>query len=595
MYTVEKVYFESLPGLLVTGNLYRPRGGKDPYPGILCPHGHWAKGRLENSQNVSVPGRCINLALQGYVVFSYDMIGFGDSQQLPPHYGSYLISEAEHLWGISLTGLQLANSIRSIDFLCLLPEVDCNRIGCTGASGGGTQTYLLTAVDERIKVAAPVNMISAHFQGGCACENGPSLRLDTFNVEIAALAAPRPLLMVSATRDWTKNNPFVEYPAIRAIYSLFDEEEKVACIQVDAKHNYNRTSREAVYSWFARWLKEEKKTKILEKEFQVDPQEKLKVFAHCKFPHVPRGEELINSIIDQVRSQLDTLYPKGRKELHDFKKIMRPAWQHIFSVKVPKSSELVVEEVGSAEMSEFKEKALLLGRKGVGDKIPTLLYTPADKSEYSKEENLPAILVVHGKGKRELVNIKRAKPSSFLSSLLRKGYQVLAIDPFLTGEFHSFGAKSGRRQTIKFFTTYNVTDTALRVQDILTAYSYLKGYRVAASIDIIGLGQGGLWCLLARPLIPNVKSTVIDANKIQVDRDEDFLQDIYVPGLRRIGDIRAALTLIAPHRLLIHNLGSGFPVQQIQALYREMKAEEALYMQENKLRTQEIVDGLKKI
>ena len=161
-YTVEKVYFESLPGFYVTGNLYRPVG-KGPFPAVLNPHGHWKHGRLENEDPEelgSIPGRCINFAVQGYAAFSYDMVGYNDSLQVSHKFGGRL----ERMWGLSLGGLQLWNSIRSVDFVESLADVDSARIACTGASGGGTQTFLLTAVDDRIKVSAPVNMIfTAHY------------------------------------------------------------------------------------------------------------------------------------------------------------------------------------------------------------------------------------------------------------------------------------------------------------------------------------------------------------------------------------------------------------------------------------------------
>ena len=204
-YSIEKVFFESYPGFYVTGNLYRPLGKKGPFPGILTPHGHWAYGRLENQSLASMPGLSINLARQGHVVFAYDMLAYNDSRQVKDHRRP--LDRSFSLWGIGWLGIQLWNSIRSVDFLQSLPDVDPNRLGCTGASGGGTQTFLLTAVDDRIKVSAPVNMISHYMQGGCICENQANLRLDTNNMEIAALMAPRPLLMVSASGDWTRETP----------------------------------------------------------------------------------------------------------------------------------------------------------------------------------------------------------------------------------------------------------------------------------------------------------------------------------------------------------------------------------------------------
>src|SRR5207302_5436304 len=141
------------------------------------------------------------------------------------------------LWGLSLAGLQLWNSIRSLDFLQSRPEVDPERIGAAGASGGGTQTFLLAAVDERVKVAVPVNMISLHMQGGCLCENPPGLRLDTNNLEIAATIAPRPLLMIAATGDWTAETLEVEFPEMRRFYALLGAGGRLAAPRFEAPHN----------------------------------------------------------------------------------------------------------------------------------------------------------------------------------------------------------------------------------------------------------------------------------------------------------------------------------------------------------------------
>src|ERR1041384_2085169 len=160
-YTVEKVLLETYPGFYLGGNLYRPRGKQGPFPGVVSPHGHWDYGRLEHTELVSVPGRAINVAGQGYVVFTYDMVAYNDTDQFPHgDRGPRLGGPREDLWNISTMGLQLWNSIRAVDFVSALPDVDPKRIAATGASGGGTQTFYLMAVDERIQVAAPVNMVS---------------------------------------------------------------------------------------------------------------------------------------------------------------------------------------------------------------------------------------------------------------------------------------------------------------------------------------------------------------------------------------------------------------------------------------------------
>ena len=124
---------ETWPGFYLTGTLYRPTSGSGPFPAILSAHGHWEGGRFEDTELASVPGRAVSLARQGYVVFSYSMVGYNETSDRFPHRFS---APAYELWGFSAMGLQLWNSIRALDFLAEQPDVDPERIGMTGASGG---------------------------------------------------------------------------------------------------------------------------------------------------------------------------------------------------------------------------------------------------------------------------------------------------------------------------------------------------------------------------------------------------------------------------------------------------------------------------
>ena len=473
-YTVSKVYFESLPGFYVTGNLYKPMGS-GPFPAILSPHGHWPYGRLENSEHASVPGRAINLARQGMVVFTYDMIGYNDSRQLPHTFGG----RREHLWGLSLAGLQLWNSIRALDFLESLSYVRRDAIGVTGASGGGTQTFLLAAVDDRVAVAAPVNMISLHMQGGCLCENQPGLRLDTTNVEIAATIAPRPLLMVSATGDWTTNTLEQEYPAVRKIYALLGAEDRVHGERFEAPHNYNKQSREAMYAWMARWLGGTAAgTKVAERGFTPEPLPDLLVFHRRAMPDgALTPAALTDAWIASAKRQLAASDPAVR----------RRALLHALG---------------------YSERDL------AGSMSPT-------RSD-------PRAVVLAG-----------SDPE--LEKLLKSsGFTVHPVT------FSPFDAAAAKK--INHFDTYNRTAAGARVAEIVAAVRARPG---TALVVAAGAGPEGL---LASAIAP-ARVAIVDAEAFNAGDDEEFLRRLYIPGLRRAGDLETAAEM-GGERLVVHNAGN---------------------------------------
>jgi hypothetical protein len=479
-YSVSKVYFESLPGFFVTGNLYKPAGA-GPFPAILSPHGHWAYGRLENSDVASVPGRAINLARQGFVVFTYDMIGYNDSRQLTHTFGG----QRENLWGLSLAGLQLWNSIRGLDFLESLEYVRRDAIGATGASGGGTQTFLVAAVDDRVAAAAPVNMISLHMQGGCLCENQPGLRLETTNVEIASTIAPRPLLMVSATGDWTTNTMKLEYPAVRSVYRLFDAEDRVHGVQFEAPHNYNRNSREAMYAFMARWLqKAPSDVKRPERNFTPDRLPDVLVFHGRALPdNAVTAAQLTDNWITAARRQL-TGANNGTLDR---------ALRHALGVA----------------------------------------------------ETAPAPTRVPGRTMSKARHVLLTEQDPELEKLLKRAnftVETIAFVPY----------DSAAAAKIRQFETYNRTAASQRVADIVAAA------RANADSVLVARDEQALAGALAAGVAP-LRLSILDVGNFDTSNDADYVEHLYIPGIRRAGDFETALR-IAGNRVVIHNAGEKFVV-----------------------------------
>ena len=295
-YSVENIAIEILPGVWINGSLYKPNVIKGKIPLILNPDGHWPKQRYREDCQY----RCAGFAKMGSMAFSYDLFAWGESQ--------LQFKLEDHRRSLSMT-IQALGSIRILDYLLSLKEVDTSRVGITGGSGAGSHTVLVTALDNRIKASAPVVAISSYFYGGCPCESGMPIHAcgnRTDNVEIAAMAAPRPQLLVSDGGDWTDKMPEHDFVYLQKMYGLYNKESLVENVHlVNEKHDFGVNKRMAVYNFFAKTFNLNKTAlfqadgKLNESSITIEDEKEMYVFGdHGQYlpSHAIKGFENLEQL-----------------------------------------------------------------------------------------------------------------------------------------------------------------------------------------------------------------------------------------------------------------------------------------------------------
>jgi len=238
--TIEKIEYQLWPGVYTSGLLFTPKEFVDrPAPGMLCPHGHWKEGYAAPD----VQKRCVVLAKMGYVVLSpkqnhYEDLALGISHQ------------THMIW----------TNMRGIDLLQSLPEVDPERIGVAGASGGGLQTQMVTALDARVQAATIVGLTCDYREimfphaAHCECNHWPNVMSYTDWPEISALAFPRPIQYL-VMNDWTRHFPHDNYPTILDLYRANGHPDRASCTYWPTEHAYDQPKRERTYWWMEKWLR----------------------------------------------------------------------------------------------------------------------------------------------------------------------------------------------------------------------------------------------------------------------------------------------------------------------------------------------------
>ncbi len=598
-FTVEKVYFESVPDHFVTGLLFRPDDGQKGVkrPAVLCPHGHGGRQqdygakkireliadgaeRFEGSGRFPKLARCAQLARMGCVVFIFDMLGYADSQQISFELAHRFAKqrpdfEGRQSWGLfsaqaemrlqSVMGIQTWNSIRCLDFLEQLPDVDGGRMAVTGGSGGGTQTILLCAIDERPIAAFPNGMVSTSMQGGCTCENCALLRIGTGNVELAALFAPKPQAMTAAD-DWTRDMMTKGYPQLQQVYESLGAKQNVYCRPLlHFPHNYNYVTRATMYAWFNKHMQLGLEAPVVEEDFAPLTSNETSVW-NDDHPQPPGGAEYERELTQYLArvsdEQIKSLTPHDAQSLANFRQVVGGALQTIIGRDVPSYDEIERVKVDKQQRAGYLYFEDIVRLKSQGEELPTISLYPT-----STKWNGDVVIWVDGAGKAGMFD-DTGELHSPVRRLIDGGASVLSADLFGQGEFlqgtttlEQQRVVGNPREAAAYSFCYNHTLFAQRVHDVLTLVSYVASYQPAPKrINLIGLNGAGAIAAASRAMLgARIAKAAIDTGGFRFADVTSYRDPYFLPGGVKYGDVPALLALNAPDALRVDGEAGELP------------------------------------
>ena len=408
--TVQRIYYQLWPGVYASGLLYMPKELLEkPAPVMLCPHGHWENGNANPMEQT----RCLIFAKMGYIVFAPNQ----------NHYEDLDI-------GISNQTLSVWSNMRALDFLQSLPEADANRIGVCGCSGGGLQTEMLLAFDNRVKAATIAGMtcdfreiLFPHWSH-CNCNHYPNVMRYTDAPEISTLGFPIPVQYLTMN-DWTKNFRLDNFPRIKLLYAANGVPDRVDCIYEPTEHTYDKSKREYTYWWMERWLRNKKQSQAPYEPNNVQtfaPQELLGLTLS-----VPKDNDF-NGISSYYQGTRHYQVPKitSPKDVRSYRSQMLVQLKDLLGedAKLPKSSTLT-ESVGTKIEDELVIERANYPSEGA-IRIPTIILRRKDA-----RGKLPVTIICDGLGKDVLI---KENGNGSARQLARNGKLVVLPDVRFFGE-----------------------------------------------------------------------------------------------------------------------------------------------------------------
>jgi dienelactone hydrolase len=555
-YRIEKLIFQSRPDVWVTASAYVPEG-EGKHPAVLCVHGHWPWAR----RDPVVQARCLGLMHLGFFVLAIDAFGAGERYTYPDGGTYHGALYGATLWpaGLTLLGCQVYDNRRAVDYLLTRPEVDGDRLGVTGASGGGNQTMYAGALDDRFQAVVPVCSVGnyqAYLKAACCvCEVLPGGLRFTEEGDVLGLVAPRALMVVSADQDayqFSVGEAKKSLERAQAIFKLTNAADKVRHAVFESKHDYNQAMREAMYGWMARWLKDEGKgdpiaepahevEKVVDLACFPDPADRPKGSLFPPTLAAREGQALLEKLTGNKPNHAEdwestAVYRRGQLRklvFGDFPKLPKPLAQ-----------------MGKTETREKLRTTPLVFQPEAGLPLHALLLNKAEVDGKQK-----VCVLLHLDGKAEAIKHPLA------AALLERGYVVIAPDLRATGESKPAG------DLIHDAADHNSAEHGLWIgrpllgQWVFDVMCILDWMGIQPGLNqrsftVAGVGSAGLVALSASALFDDrVTGTVLADAPVTLVTDRAYGKNIRMgllaPGLLRWGNVSHLAALIAPRRLAI--------------------------------------------
>ncbi|OGS17959.1 MAG: hypothetical protein A3J83_01380 [Elusimicrobia bacterium RIFOXYA2_FULL_40_6] len=557
-YKIEKIIFQSRPDFWVCANVYIPtKNSGTPKPAVVCVHGHSQPGKaVPYLQRVA-----IGLAKRGYIALTMDVIGFGERASMGHDPEALLLPVV----GESLEGYEVWDVTRGIDYLYTRKDVNKNKIGCTGVSGGGNLTMYSAVMDERITAAVSVGSVcmlqDMYFKNSyCICECVPNLSRYTDISELCSVIAPRAFMILHGDRDdcFPVAGTRQAYKKAKQVYDLYKSGNKVNFVEGHLHHCYATEQRFQMYAWFDNWLKgiETKVSDITEEDPIIiespeggalnclkDEQERQKYFSGALAKiFKQQAREKINKIpelsnLAQYKKFKNRVVPKLEREIFGGFPREKTPLNPICTGVIEKTGQVVEKIIFNSEPGIVIPSLLIKSKTGSSKEI--IIYVPdKDNGKVGERDKNRALNMAH------------------IQKFVQAGTPVFALDLRASGET-CYDYPEEEASDVRHSIIFGRHMIGMRVWDVIRAVDYIESRKDLQKykITLYGEGVGALLCILAGIYDSRIQKCICDRLPLTFNNTDLKVMpySFYIPNILNYVDVPQIAGLFAPRELVVLN------------------------------------------